>query len=163
MKRRVGIFSLVILTAAAVGFLGTNARAQKLNLYTIPGTWYGYVTDTVDVAQGIKMTPDAIRKTVAEKRANYALINGLFFKAYMILDPAEMAAPYAGKMVFVTGIIQTHSMQKGNELVVNTDTSPGFFTVHLTSVKPHPAEPDNWYVLGNTAGVGTSSQVNLRH
>lgn len=163
MRKHLGVLAMTVALAIGAMSVGPRADAQKLNMYTVPGTWFGYVTDSVDVRRGINMTPEAIRKTVAEKGAKFVLINGLFFKAYLILEPAELVAPYAGQTIFVRGVIHTRSMQKGNELVSNTDTSPGFFTVEVTSAEPHAAEPDNYYVLGDTAGVGTSSQVNLRH
>ena len=157
MSKRIWTTLVLLLIAGGFSIMGgqDNRRVQSLDhSYTIHNKWYGFITDTVTLKsigtgsnsnrgdrfdldilkRNLSVPGDAIRKNVAEKGAKYVLINALFIQRYMLLEPADKVAQFAGKQVFVTGTITTRAMLKGGE--------GGMYTINVGAVEPHPIDSD---------------------
>ena len=157
MTNRILATAALLLLAGGFSVIGgqqTSRATPPGNNFVIHNTWYGFITDTVtlksigtgsnsnrgdrfdlDVLKANLSVPgDTIRKNVAEKGGKYILINADFIQRYILLEPADKVAQFAGKQAFVTGTIATHSLLKGGE--------GGFYTIEVGSVEVHPIDSD---------------------
>lgn len=147
----------LLLLAGGFSVIGGQQNKRSATAdhnFVIHNSWYGFITDTVTLKSigtgsnsnrgdrfdldilkaNLDVPGDTIRKNVAEKGGKYILINADFIQRYILLEPADKVAAFAGKQVFVTGTIATHSLLKGGE--------GGFYTIEVGSVEPHPIDSD---------------------
>jgi len=124
------VFLIISLMGGGLGVFGATET-------TYTSKWFGFITDTKDINKGRNITPDAIRKSVAEQGAKYALVNDLFSGRYIELAPPEKAAPFAGQQVFVQGSITTMSLTKSGDGTPNAVSGGGHFTIQISSITPH--------------------------
>jgi len=107
MSKRIGAALFALLIAGgfyAVGAQQTTSPQKEEGYvpYTYTAKFYGFVTSSMDIRQGYKATPEAIRTNVAEKGARYMLYNA--HDGRIALDfPPEKLAPFAGQRVYVYG------------------------------------------------------------
>lgn len=159
MSKRMVATLVLLLIAGGFSLLGgqdngRRAKSSLNNTYVIHNVWYGFITDTATLKSigtgsnsnrgdrfdlnvlkaNLSVPGDTIRKSVAEKGGKYILINADFIQRYILLEPADKVAQFAGKQVFITGTITTHSLLKGGQ--------GGFYTIDVTSVQPHPIDSD---------------------
>lgn len=141
---------LFILIAGGFTLLGANGT------YQVPGKWFGLITDTKDLRLGPQVTPDKVRASVAAG-GRYVLINGFFASRYILLTPPDKVAPFAGQTAFVSGVITTHSLLKGNSVEADSDGGGGGernFTIAVSGIEPHAESP--YYIAPPRGdGVGT--------
>jgi len=120
MNKRV--LALVFVLVIAGGFCVVGAQQKQAPVrssaatekhevyppfYTYTGKYYGFITSTSLLRRGNKVTPEEVRKSVAEG-ARY-----VFSPGRMELDPQEKAAPFAGQQVWLTGSITTQKYGTG--------------------------------------------------
>lgn len=138
---------VVVLIAGAFSILGAN------NTYTVPGKWFGLITDTKDMRLGPGVTADQVHKSVAGG-GKYVLANGFFAQRFIVLDPADKVAPYAGQTAYVSGVITTHSMLKTNNFQADSDGGGGGnnnFTIVVSQIEPHQESP--YYIAPSAGGA----------
>jgi hypothetical protein len=78
--------------------------------YTYTGKFYGFVTSSNELKRGYKITPEEVKKSVAEG-GRYVLFNN--FAGRLDLEPQEKAAPFAGQQVWLQGSITTQKYGTG--------------------------------------------------
>ena len=145
----IGFALAVLLMAGGFSVVAANGT------YNVPGRWFGLITDTKDVNLGPNVTADKVRAGVAAG-GRYVLINSFFASRYILLTPADKVAPYAGQTAFVSGVITTHSLLKGNAVLADSDGGGGSgernFTMAVSGVEPHAETP--YYITAPSAGGG---------
>src|ERR1700722_12613971 len=73
--------------------------------WTYKGTWYGFVTCNRLLRKGHNVTPDQVKKCVAD--------GGTYVMGGNLITPSEQLAPYAGQQVFLTGILTSQQYGSG--------------------------------------------------
>ena len=115
MNRR--LFSTLVFLSVGMTGVRLGAAASTIK----PGTWTGTVTDTIDGATDAD--PARITENVKEHGAMYAFIESKS-KIVYVLNPQNVAAPFAGRAVVVKGTMDTATI-----------------TIVATSITPAPAKP----------------------
>ena len=139
MRKRVWFMLLVVLAAGSLNALGAIDLTYR-------SKWFGFITSSEESDRRKNITADEVRKSVAEKGAQYVLYNGLL-DGYLRLLPQDKAAPFAGQQVWVHGSITSNSLTKASRFVAGSSSpnTGGPFTIDISSIERFTGPDDNIY------------------